>query len=124
MSHNLLTVQGISKSYRTSFQDSICVFQNLNITVNQNEIVALLGPSGCGKTTLLNMIAGFEMPDTGEIYLEKQSVTGPGANVGEEFRTRFLFHGWTFQKKYPKALTRNNFSKKNRTPRFRKNLSR
>lgn len=112
MSHNLLTVQGISKSYRSSFQDSICVFQNLNITVNQNEIVALLGPSGCGKTTLLNMIAGFEMPDTGEIYLEKQSVTGPGANRGVVFQTPVLFPWLTVQENIAYGLNRRHISKK------------
>ena len=40
-----------------------------NIDIAPGEFVCLLGPSGCGKTTILRMIAGFESPDEGEIYL-------------------------------------------------------
>lgn len=42
---------------------------NLDIAIQKGDMVALLGPSGCGKTTLLRMIAGFEIPDSGQIYL-------------------------------------------------------
>ncbi|GAB1481471.1 ABC transporter ATP-binding protein [Treponema sp.] len=41
----------------------------LSIEIQKGDMVALLGPSGCGKTTLLRMIAGFEVPDSGNIYL-------------------------------------------------------
>ena len=42
---------------------------DLNLVIENNAFVTLLGPSGCGKTTTLRMIAGFESPDAGEIYL-------------------------------------------------------
>ena len=38
--------------------------------IEEGELVTLLGPSGCGKTTTLRMIAGFEFPSSGEIYLD------------------------------------------------------
>ncbi|MEE9548646.1 MAG: ATP-binding cassette domain-containing protein, partial [Nitrosomonadaceae bacterium] len=40
---------------------------NVNITIETGEFFTLLGPSGCGKTTLLRMIAGFDLPDSGQI---------------------------------------------------------
>jgi len=43
-------------------------------TIQQGEFFTLLGPSGCGKTTLLRLIAGFELPDSGEIRLEGQEI--------------------------------------------------
>ena len=49
-------------------------------------MVCLLGPSGCGKTTLLRLVAGFEEPDAGEIYLIKRLVSRPGLIVPPEQR--------------------------------------
>ena len=43
--------------------------KDVNIEIKEGEFVTLLGPSGCGKTTTLRMIAGFETPDEGEIYI-------------------------------------------------------
>ena len=112
MVHHLLTVQNVSKSYRSSFQDSICVFKDLNISVNPNEIVALLGPSGCGKTTLLNMIAGFEIPDTGKMLLENQAITGPASNRGVVFQAPVLFPWLNVRENIAYGLNRRHISKK------------
>ena len=43
--------------------------KDTSLTIEPGSFVTLLGPSGCGKTTTLRMIAGFESPDEGEIYL-------------------------------------------------------
>jgi putrescine transport system ATP-binding protein len=47
----------------------------LSLDIRAGEFFALLGPSGCGKTTLLRMLAGFEAPDSGEIFLDGRSIT-------------------------------------------------
>ena len=47
----------------------------LSLTVERGQFLTLLGPSGCGKTTLLRMIAGFEEPDSGRIYIGGRDVT-------------------------------------------------
>ena len=49
---------------------------SINVTIEPGEFITLLGPSGCGKTTTLRMIAGFESPDEGEIYLGEQAING------------------------------------------------
>ena len=67
---NIIEIKNVSKVF-----DGITVVDNVNLAVRRGEFVTLLGPSGCGKTTLLRMIAGFEMPTTGSIFLEKQEVT-------------------------------------------------
>ena len=51
------------------------IIDNLNLEVKKGEMVSLLGPSGCGKTTTLRMIAGFLIPDRGEISLNGTDVT-------------------------------------------------
>lgn len=48
----------------------------LSLDIKEGEFLALLGPSGCGKTTLLRMLAGFETPDSGRIFLDGQDISG------------------------------------------------
>ena len=48
--------------------------KDTNLTIEPGSFVTLLGPSGCGKTTTLRMIAGFESPDEGEIYLGDEAI--------------------------------------------------
>ncbi|GIT57630.1 MAG: hypothetical protein Ct9H300mP18_10590 [Candidatus Neomarinimicrobiota bacterium] len=56
-----------------SFGDFTAV-KNSNLVINDKEFFVLLGPSGCGKTTTLRMIAGLELPTSGQIYLEEEEV--------------------------------------------------
>src|SRR3989337_2511817 len=48
---------------------------SLSLSVEQGQFLTILGPSGCGKTTLLRMMAGFEEPTSGRIYLGGQDIT-------------------------------------------------
>jgi putrescine transport system ATP-binding protein len=58
-------VRGVSKVF-----DGFVAVDNIDLTIRKGEIFALLGSSGCGKTTLLRMLAGFEQPTEGRIYLD------------------------------------------------------
>lgn len=57
------------------FADFVAV-DRLTLNIEAGEFFTLLGPSGCGKTTLLRMIAGFDAPDGGDIFLDNKSLTG------------------------------------------------
>lgn len=70
---DILRLDGITKRYTPSTPPAVA---GVSLHLGQGEILALLGPSGCGKTTLLRLIAGFEQPDQGSIYLGQQPVCG------------------------------------------------
>ncbi len=67
------TVVGL-KNITKQFGDVLAV-DNVSLQIREGEFFSLLGPSGCGKTTTLRMIAGFEMPQIGEIYIKGEPVT-------------------------------------------------
>src|SRR5713226_6460413 len=52
----------------------IAAVDRLSVDIYRNEFFALLGPSGCGKTTLLRVLAGFEMPDEGRVWLDGRDI--------------------------------------------------
>ena len=54
---------------------SVTAVDRMNLTIRRGEFFSLLGPSGCGKTTTLRMIAGFDLPDSGQILLDGKDVT-------------------------------------------------
>src|SRR5450830_958376 len=56
--------------------DGVRAVDGISVTINQGEIFALLGSSGCGKSTLLRMLAGFELPTSGQILLAGQDLAG------------------------------------------------
>ena len=68
---DLLRIEGLTKIY----DGTVKAVDNVSLTVKKGEIFGLLGGSGCGKSTLLRMLAGFEAPTKGKIYLAGQDIT-------------------------------------------------
>ncbi|GAP22145.1 ABC transporter ATP-binding protein [Leptolinea tardivitalis] len=72
--------------------------KDFNLEANQGEFISFLGPSGCGKTTTLRMIAGFELPTSGQVTLAGQDMTYTPPNrrkVGMVFQSYALFPNMT-----------------------------
>lgn len=69
MSKPIVSLVNVEKWYGTNH-----VVKNMNINIAEGEFLTLLGPSGCGKTTTLRMISGFELPTSGVIKVQGESV--------------------------------------------------
>lgn len=69
-------VRDVSKAYGEEW-DRQAVIEELSLDIAPGMLTVVVGPSGCGKSTLVNLIAGFDFPDTGQILLDGKPVTGP-----------------------------------------------
>ena len=71
MSKHLIDLKNITKTY-----DDTDVLKDINLYIRDGEFLTLLGPSGCGKTTMLRLIAGFTLPDNGQILVDGKDISG------------------------------------------------
>ena len=88
-----LQINNVTKSFGTTE-----AVKDFNLEIEKGELVSFLGPSGCGKTTTLRMVAGFEMPTSGNIVINKEDVTQTPPNqrdVGMVFQSYALFPNMT-----------------------------
>jgi spermidine/putrescine transport system ATP-binding protein/putrescine transport system ATP-binding protein len=92
----VLILDKVSKSYGNGL-----AVNEVSLSIRENEFFALLGPSGCGKTTLLRMLAGFETPSGGCIYLDGNDISPLPANkrpLNLMFQSYALFPNMTVRK--------------------------
>ena len=93
-----LRIEEISMTFELPGGNSIEALKNVSLNLEEGEILSVLGPSGCGKTTLLNILAGFLAPTSGQVVLNGNQVTGPGPERGMVFQQGALFEWMSVRK--------------------------
>lgn len=83
-SSEILRLRGVTKTYPSQDRPAV---ETISLELQSGQILSLLGPSGCGKTTLLRLIAGFEIIDQGEIYLNQQPIATANGGLPPEQRS-------------------------------------
>lgn len=99
-----LVVRDVCKTLPTPDGLPVSVLDCMSLDVFAGELVSLIGPSGCGKTTLLRLIAGLEMPDSGVLLLGNERILTPAADRGLVFQDPNLFPWLTVRRNIEAGL--------------------
>ncbi|MBB3169532.1 ABC transporter ATP-binding protein [Simiduia aestuariiviva] len=91
---HLFDLQKVAKRF-VKGKDSITIFDNLDLSINKGDFVAIMGPSGSGKTTLLNLLGGVDQPTEGEISFDGQRIDKLSENLLAKWRANNV--GYIFQ---------------------------
>ena len=86
-----IDLRSVTKVFTLESGERVAGVQDVSLTVPRGEFLCLVGPSGQGKSTLLNLIAGFIKPTSGEVRVNGRVVTGPGPDRGVVFQRDTLF---------------------------------
>ena len=103
MAEHLLELKGITQKYGRGERRFTAV-ENVNLTIDEGEFVALLGPSGCGKSTLLRIITGLNRPVEGQVLYRGKPLDGVNPHATIVFQTFALFPWLTVQQNVEVAL--------------------
>ena len=90
----MITLRNLSKVYRTSEMETIAL-DDVSLTIERGEFLAVMGPSGCGKSTLMNLLGLIDAPTTGSYEFDGQDVTRLGESGLARLRKANL--GFIFQ---------------------------
>jgi NitT/TauT family transport system ATP-binding protein len=93
----LLEVRGCRQAYHKDANADLVVLDDVNLTLREGEMVALLGRSGSGKSTLLRIVSGLLEPTAGEVLWCGRRVIGPAEGVAMVFQSFALFPWLTVQ---------------------------
>ena len=101
-----LRILGVSKGFPAPGNRSALnlALDGATLNIAAGELVCLIGPSGCGKSTLLRLVAGLDSPDSGELWVGEDPITGPSAERGLVFQDPNLFPWLTVRRNIQAGL--------------------
>jgi NitT/TauT family transport system ATP-binding protein len=103
MANVKLVISGLGKTFQTDRGKTIAL-EGVDLSIGDNEFVALVGTSGCGKSTLLSIAAGLETHDKGTIAIDGKTIDAPGLDRGVVFQNYTLLPWLTAQQNVEFAL--------------------
>ena len=92
MTQPFIELNNVQKIFKQNKTENT-VLEDINLKIPEGQFVCLLGPSGCGKSTILNLLAGFEKPTSGDIYVDGQTISAPGIDRAVVFNRLSYFLG-------------------------------
>jgi ABC-type nitrate/sulfonate/bicarbonate transport system ATPase subunit len=101
-----VSVRNVTKAFaaRDGITAPTLALEGISLFVEAGELVSIVGPSGCGKSTLLRLIAGLDLPTSGELWAGTEPITGPNAARGLVFQDPNLFPWLTVRRNIQAGL--------------------
>ena len=93
MKEPFVRVENLAKSFGRIV--ALSAEHPVSFNVDKDELLVVLGPTGAGKTTLLRTIAGLEVPDSGQIFIQGQSILSEPPAARDVARAATRLHGWS-----------------------------
>lgn len=107
-----IVVENVEKKFIDNNKREVTALENINFTIEEQELVVLVGPSGCGKSTLLNIVGGLMSPSSGQVYFEGSEDKDP--NLAIVFQEIALFPWRTVYENVIYGLEEKGVTKKER----------
>ena len=85
-----ISIEGITKRFPAASSGATTVFEDLWLSMRRGDFTCIIGHSGCGKTTVLNILAGLDVPSEGTVIVDNQSIEGPSLDRAVIFQSHAL----------------------------------
>lgn len=103
-SDTIIEIKEVNRTYIDEKDNTVEALKDINLTIKRGEFVSIIGSSGCGKTTLLRLIAGLDVPETGILTLDAQEITAPDPQRGYVVQQGGLFPWLTVEQNIATGL--------------------
>src|SRR4030088_605748 len=90
MAQKFISIEGIAKRFPATGGGTTTVFEDLWLSMRRGEFLCIIGHSGCGKTTVLNILAGLDVPSAGTVIVDNQAIEGPSLDRAVIFQSHAL----------------------------------
>jgi nitrate/nitrite transport system ATP-binding protein len=90
MTNKFISIEGIAKRFPAAGGGITTVFEDLWLSMQRGDFTCIIGHSGCGKTTVLNILAGLDVPSGGTVIVDNQAIEGPSLDRAVIFQTHAL----------------------------------
>jgi len=116
----IVELTGINMTFGEKTGDKMKVLDDINLTVNENDVMALLGPSGCGKSTIMRILSGLIQPSSGVVKYRGKPLNGVNPGVAMVFQNFALFPWLTVKENILLGLENSTYSAEEKAQHFQK----
>jgi NitT/TauT family transport system ATP-binding protein len=116
----IVELSGINMTFGESTGDKMKVLDDINLTVQENDVMALLGPSGCGKSTIMRILSGLIQPSNGVVKYKGTPLNGVNPGVAMVFQNFALFPWLSVRENILLGLENSTYSQEEKTQHFQK----
>ena len=116
----IVELSGVNMTFGESTGEKMKVLDDINLTVQEHDVMALLGPSGCGKSTIMRILSGLIQPSSGVVKYRGTPLDGVNPGVAMVFQNFALFPWLTVKENILLGLENSKYSQEEKTQHFQK----